>query len=271
MSSGIARPNPHQIQAFAHTVREGSVSAAARKLGVTQGAISQHLKKLERVSGAQLFFHTRDGVQLTRTGEQIYALADDFLAAEQLIAEKLLDLSLLRSGTLSVIANAPQPAMSIIARFSADLPDVQIDFALVDWTTAMRMLDDRLVDVGIVTAPRRNAAFVSAEIAETRYVLYMRTDHPKAVQSSVSLAELIGERIILPEKGSLTQRVISRALETHGLRLAHVTTMRTFPLIKDAIQLGIGVGPFLENSTTERDGLIAIPIVELDEVYPISV
>ena len=48
------RVNPHQFKAFAHVVREGSISSAARKLGVSQSAVTQHVSKLESAVGARL-------------------------------------------------------------------------------------------------------------------------------------------------------------------------------------------------------------------------
>jgi DNA-binding transcriptional LysR family regulator len=265
------RPNTHQIQAFAHTVREGSVSAAARVLGVTQGAISQHLKKLERASGTQLLVFTRDGVELTRTGFELFGLADSYLAAERMIAEKLGDLTQMYSGNLSLIANASEPAMSIVSRFCDAFPGVRIDFSLVDWTTALEMLKSRTVDVGVVASPRQTADFVSTEIARLRYVLYMRADHALARRRSVSLADLRHERLILPEDGSLTQRVMDAAMAQEGIRFERIMTMRTFPLIKDAIRHGIGVGPFLERSVSFDEGLVGLPIDELTEAHPIKV
>lgn len=264
------RPSPYQIQAFAHTVREGSVSAAARKLGVTQSAVSQQLKKLELSTGAKLLIQSRDGMGLTRSGEELYALADGYLAAEQMIAEKCSDLAHLRNGNLSIIANAPQPAMSVIARFCDEFPGVQVNFSLCDWTTATRMLNARTVDVGIVTAPKESAEFVSTEITQVRYALHMRADHRLAKRAQVTLEDMARERVILPEEGSLTQRVVTKALNKHGVTFPRLISMTSFPVMKDAILQGIGVGPFLANSTTSDDGLVAVPIKEISEAFPIK-
>ena len=59
------RPNHHQFIAFAYVVREGSFSAAAKRLGVTQSTITQHVAKLEKQVGAPLLLRTRDGITLT--------------------------------------------------------------------------------------------------------------------------------------------------------------------------------------------------------------
>ena len=269
MSPSPRRPSPYQISAFAHTVREGGVSAAARKLGVTQSAVSQHLQKLERSVGNKLVIQTGDGLTLTKTGQELYDLADRYLNAEKVILEKFGDYAQLQRGNLSIIANAPQPTLRLISRYSQLYPDVAIEFAQYDWTSAMRLLRSRTIDIGIVAIPTEAPEFVSYELERLRYVLYVRTDHPLAGQKQVSLKELMNERFILPETGSLTQRVVRKALDLHGIEIHRITKMTTFPLIKDAILQGVGVGPFLEKSATSDEGLVSLPIKEMPEEYPI--
>lgn len=269
MKHSANRPSPHQISAFAHTVREGSVTAAARKLGVTQSAVSQHLSKLERQVGQGLMRLTSDGPELTRTGRELFELADRYLSAEQLIAEKFSDFAQLRRAHLQVIANAPYPALKLIGAYSDRHPDVSVDFTLYDWTTAMRLLRERVADVGIIAAPRHSDEFVIIELMRARYVLYVNANHRLAGRDRVSFSEITGDRVLLPEEGSLTRRLVNRALKGAGLRLSHVMTTTTFPVMKDAILEGVGIGPFLEMSGSLDPGLHRLTIDEMPEALPI--
>ena len=82
------------------------------------------------------------------------------LNAEQLIAEKFSDFEQLRRGHLKIIANAPQPALRLIAEYSEQIPQDSIDFTLYDRTTATRMLRDRAADVAIIAL--RNGRQISS-------------------------------------------------------------------------------------------------------------
>ena len=62
------RANHHQFVAFAYVVREGSFSAAATRLGVTQSAVTQQVAKLKKQVGTQLLLRGREGIARTRTG-----------------------------------------------------------------------------------------------------------------------------------------------------------------------------------------------------------
>lgn len=128
----MRRSTPFQLTAFSYVVREGSVTEAARKLGVSQSAVTQHLQKLEASVGAKLITRSRDGQALTRTGQDIFALAERHVSLERLIAERLAGYAALDRGHLTIIANAPVPALSLIARFNRQWPNVQVDFTLYE-------------------------------------------------------------------------------------------------------------------------------------------
>ncbi len=261
------RPNSHQFAAFAYSVREGTLSRAATRLGVTQSAITQHLNNLERIIGTRLLVRRRDGVELTRAGQVFYELADRLVTLDTLITEKIEGYRDLGTGHLSIIANAPRPALGFIAEYKARYPDVEIEFTLYDWTRAMRLLRDRQVDLAIVTEPEKLDAFVSHPVGGARYKLYMRPDHPLAAGGAVSLAQLARETVLLPEEGSFTERVVTRKLDAMGLSLNRRVRTTTFPLMQEAILHGVGVGLFLDDSQHPSTDLVALDVAEMPETY----
>ncbi|MEL6735108.1 MAG: LysR family transcriptional regulator, partial [Pseudomonadota bacterium] len=200
------RPNHHQFVAFAYVVREGSFSAAASELGVTQSTVTQHVAKLEQNVGAQLLWRRRDGVEVTPTGQALYDLADRLVSVETAIGERLEGFASMKEGRIKVIANAPQPALGIINRFHEAFPAIHIDFGLHDWTTATTMIRDRLADVGLITDPPQNDEWERHRLMKTRYVAYQSSADRRLSGPTTSLAELATHSLILPEKGSLTQK-----------------------------------------------------------------
>lgn len=261
------RTNPYQITAFAHVAREGSFSAAAEKLNVSQSAISQHLSKLEQTLGAKLLIRDRDGFSLTTTGSDFYDLADRFVTLDRLIDEKISRYSQMERGHISVIANAPLPALRHIALFNQFYPDVNIDFTLYDWTTATSLLRQRKADIAFITEPPRSDDWLYHKVATVKYVLYVPKGHHLEKRKSVSLADLWNEALLLPEKGSLTEREVSQALNKHNVSIRRTIKTTTFPVMKEAILHGVGVGIFLDNSTTQEHTLVSIPIREMSKIY----
>lgn len=259
------RPNHHQFEAFAYVVREGSFSAAATRLGVTQSTITQHIAKLEKSVGTLLLLRGRDGVELTPTGQEFYDLADRMVALDAEVSERLEGFNAMREGRLKVIGNAPQPALKIIARFRQRFPDIRVDFGLHDWTTATAMIRNRLADVGLITDAPEHENWERIHIERSQYVLYCLVDHPFARRREVSLGELRHETLIVPEKGSLTQRLLNQVCADHGITLTRTVTMTTFPLMCEAVLQGIGVALFLRNSSLIQENIAQVAIREMPD------
>lgn len=257
----------YQMRSFAHVVRAGSISEAARVMGVSQSAVSQHLAKLEATIGAQILIRQRDGVTLTQAGHDLFPLADKFTSLDEQIEEHLRGHANLDHGHLTIIANAPQPALTLIQRYAEQFPNVSIDFTLFDWGSAMQRVRERRVDIAIITQPDISGDLYSEPLMAARYVLYARTDHVLAQRDQISLSDIRPYTLILPEKGSLTQRVISRALADQRIVPSRLITMTTFPVMKEAILQGVGLGFFLEASSVAEPRLKEIPVVELDQTY----
>ncbi|WP_413992270.1 LysR family transcriptional regulator [Labrys okinawensis] len=253
-----------QITAFTEVFRQRSVSEAAAALGVTQSAVTQQLAKLEQRIGSALFVRYRSGLQPTKVAQELFALTDRIDVIEKLVAEKISAYSSLSDGHLSIIANAPRPAMPIIARFKVRYPGVKVTFTLLNWTITMQRLEARDVDIAIVTEPNDIAGTFKSELTRTRLVAMLRSEHSLASRKNLTLAELANEVMILPEEGSLTQRELLRASSLVGVRFSNVIQATTYPVMKEAVLHGLGIGIFLEDSVFPSSEIVSKPVVELD-------
>ena len=261
------RPNHHQFIAFAYVVREGSFSSAAARMGVTQSTITQHIGNLEKAVGTLLLLRGRDGVELTPAGQEFYDLADRMVALEAEVSERLEGFSSMKNGRLNVIGNAPQPALRIIAKFRQRFPDIQVNFSLYDWTTATNMLRARLADVGFVTDPPVSDLWERVFVESADYVLYCPVGHHLSGRETISLGDLCSETLIVPEKGSLTRKLLEDTCRKHQIALKRMVTMTTFPLMYEAVLQGVGVAIFLRDSSLIKTAAIEIPIREFDRQY----
>ncbi len=261
------RRNHLALMAFAQIVREGSFSRAADAMGITQSAVTQHVHKLERQIGEKLIRRGQAGPELTSAGRALHELADRLLTLDKVIAEKMESHRDLAQGRLTIIANAPLPALRLIGAYSAAYPEVQFDFTLKDWSTAMRLLRERRADIGVVTAPEPSDNWQCHVLERPRYVAYMRRGDFLAEAPALSLAQILKRRLLLPEQGSLTRRVVCARLEALGLEPGRSMTTTSFPLMKEAVLHGVGVGIFLEDSTVSNEGLVMRPISDLPERF----
>lgn len=259
--------NHHQVTAFTYACREGSFSRAAKRIGVTQSSITQHVAKLEKTMGTLLFVRRRDGLELTSAGRDLFALTDQLTALEQQVQEKVQEFGALQDGHLRIIANAPRPILPMIAAYNRLYPNVRIDFTLFDWTSAMSLLRDFGVDIALITNPTLGDQLFSMPVGETSYKAHLPVHHTLAGRDRLFLRDLVNETIILPEQGSLTLRVFQDAERRSGVNLSHIIRTTTFPVVQEAVLHGAGIGILLDNSLYPSTDIETIAIAEMPDTY----
>ncbi|WP_177494602.1 transcriptional regulator GcvA [Pseudomonas sp. H9] len=115
------------LRAFTETGRLGSLKAAAERLGVTPGAVSQQIRVLEERLGVALFVRAHHGVYLTEAGARVHAnLMRGFELIENAYAT-LENLSVEKSLTISTVPSfAATWLVPRIGRFSALHPQIEV-------------------------------------------------------------------------------------------------------------------------------------------------
>jgi molybdate transport repressor ModE-like protein len=163
-------------------VEEGSLAAAARKLGYSQPAVSQQIASLERLVGARLVERQtgRRAVTLTEAGRRVLRHGGAMLARAQAADAELRALGegalgTLRLGTIPSIGARIVPEM--LRRFATRVSGIDVDLVEDAW-------DDRLLDrleagnldLTFGFLPLREGPFACAEILRDPYVLLVARD-----------------------------------------------------------------------------------------------
>lgn len=254
------KSSPAQLAAFTQAARDRSFSDAARALGVTQSAVTQHVAALEKRMGQQLFIRRRGGLELTRAASELFEITDRMIMLQSLAEERIGAFGDLETGQLQIIANSPRPALPLIAQFNSKFPQIEVSFTLVSWTEAVRRLADHDVDAAIISAPPDDGDLVSFDLNRSRFVAYMRADDPLANKQEVSLAEVADRGLILPEEGSLTQKTVRDFASKKLIDLGPVLQTTTFPVVQEAVLHKAGIGVMLENSLFPHPMIRQTPI-----------
>jgi DNA-binding transcriptional LysR family regulator len=115
------------LRSFATAARSGSLNRAAQALGLTQPAVSQQLRRLERATGRVLLKRTTRGVALTADGQAILRYADRILALTSELTQAVASdaRGTFRAGLLEdVVASG---LTDVLADFAAVHPDARLD------------------------------------------------------------------------------------------------------------------------------------------------
>jgi DNA-binding transcriptional LysR family regulator len=138
---------------FRTVARAGALGAAARELGWTQPAVSQHLRQLEREAGCTLLLRGPRGVRPTEAGTLLLARADAIAAQLDMAEEELAGVAALRRGRVRLAAFPSASATLVpraLARLSRDSPGIDVALTEAEPPEALTLLTDGQVDLALV-------------------------------------------------------------------------------------------------------------------------
>jgi DNA-binding transcriptional LysR family regulator len=148
------RLNIDLLRNFVAIAEAHSLSRAAKKVGRTQAALSQQVKKLEAEVHQALMIRGGRGITLTAHGERLFEHAQNILRTHDEAVGELLGVSLsgqLRIGCPEDYANAFLPPL--LRNFSHQHPQVLIEVVCAPTTRLLESLKAQLLDIAIVSEP----------------------------------------------------------------------------------------------------------------------
>jgi len=187
----------NQLQAFVLVARLGSLTAAARSLGVTEPAVAAALAALRRQFGDPLVERGPGGMVLTAGGRRLVQIASQMVAlaveAEEAIRQANGAPERLRVVADASVAESSGPAL--LDAFSARAGAVEVSLAVVQAGDMATLLLERLVDVAL--GPRLAAddapELESVPLLRPRLVVVAAPTHPLARRQSVGPRDVAGQ------------------------------------------------------------------------------
>ena len=180
---------------FVEIVESGSLTAASKKLFIAQPALSNQLKALEKEMGAVLIERNSRHQKLTDAGRIFYERAKGILLLESSMAKEIGDCEKGEIGTLKVatIPSAEYTMLTeILPDFEKKYPRVRYEFYEKESDYILHLLEDGVVDIGIIRTPCRITPEMDAfYISDENLVLAYREDvFPMPDKESILLEEL---------------------------------------------------------------------------------
>lgn len=191
--------NVRQLEIFCSVMETGSVSDAARLLGVSQPAVSKALRLMQHETGLVLFRRVGSSLHPSSEADQIYARARGLLADIDRLGEYVTELRDLHAGRLRVATLATLGTTFIpgaVSRLRERRPQVEVEVQALPSRQVVDLLVRNEVDVGVFHEPADDPKVRTEEICETELVCVLPRDHPLAERKHIEAADLAGENLI---------------------------------------------------------------------------
>jgi len=247
----------NHLRTFREVVRERSFTAAARRLFLTQPAVSQQVKALETEVGERLLERTGRDVRPTRAGailleaaERVFALLDDASARIVQAKEDGEGTVTIACGDTVALYLLPPVLSDLRTRFPK--ADVHVRNHGSVETTALVLAGD--ADLGVATKPERlDDALESAPLLEELLVLALPPGHRLAATGPATIAELDGESAVLLAPAAVTRAVIDEGLRAAGVRLTPAMESGNLEVVKAYVARGFGLSILPAMAVTDDD------------------
>ena len=192
------------LRYFLEIAREGSMTAAAEVLHVSQSALSRQMKELEEELGKKLFRRGSRSVSLTDEGVLLRRRAEDILDMVDKTAEEFRTIDDLQGGDV-YLGCAESHLMAHIARrikaFKTRYPLFRYHIVSGDRTVVLDRLDRGLLDFGVVVEMPDLDRYQYLELPGTdTWGVVMPADHPLTKKQTVRVNDLLGEELICSEQ-----------------------------------------------------------------------
>jgi DNA-binding transcriptional LysR family regulator len=209
------------LRAFDAVLREGSVTAAAERLGLSQPALSNALSRLRRLLGDPLFMRTPGGMRPTPFAQQ---LAAPVRQALDLIYTTLLrqpgfdprtsqrSFRLQLSDVGEIVFLPP-----LLERLQRDAPGVRIETQHLPQDEVSEALASGEIDLAVGFLPELFAGVVQKRLFRDRYVCLVRADHPR-IGSRLTLAQFLAATHVLVSSRGSAHEIVEQTLRNKGLQ-----------------------------------------------------
>ena len=229
---------------FADLVETKSFSKAAKLNGITQSAVSQQARSMERQFKALLIDRSQKQFQLTREGLRVYETSKDILNHFEKLQSELLEMKKIISGTIrisTIYSIGLHELPPYIKAFLQTYPAVN---CRVEYRRSNLVYEDILhnsVDFGLVAFPQKVRQIEAIPFREDQLVLITHPQHPLAKLEQIEMKQLMGHKFIGFDPDIPTRKAVDLILRDHKLEIETVMEFDNIETVKRAVEIDAGV------------------------------
>jgi LysR family transcriptional activator of nhaA len=239
--------NYHHLYYFWVVAHEGSISAATRKLNLTQPTISAQLRQLEESLGEKLFEKSGRGLMLTEAGRIALRYADEIFALGRELGDTLRDRPTGRPVrvTIGVADVVPKLIAYRVLRAAFDTgTEIEMVCREASSEELLRLLGQHDVDLVLTDAPTAAAPLRAYNhlLGESGTTFFAAPSLAVAARKQFPRS-LDGAPLLLPGEGTQLRRALELWLDATGIQPKRVGAFDDLALMTDFGRAGVGIFP----------------------------
>jgi DNA-binding transcriptional LysR family regulator len=246
---------------FSDLVESQSFSRAAKLNGITQSAVSQQLRAMEKHFNVLIVDRSQKQFRLTREGAKLYESAKELLHMYEKLTSELQEMKKVISGTIhisTIYSIGLHELPPYVKEFLQEFPSVNVR---VEYRRSNLVYEDVLhnaVDLGLVAYPNKIRQLEVIPFQEDHLVVICSPNHPLARQKQVEIKDLAEHRFIGFEQDIPTRKATDQFFKEVKLDIEPVMEFDNIETVKRAVEIdaGISIVPSTTVLQEVKQGLI---------------
>ena len=234
---------------FKEVAEVGNITAAAQALYISQSAVSQSIKQLERDLQTRLFARNSRGVTLTAEGQMLYEYVRSAMGLLETGEEKLSQTRELQMGQLVIGASdtvTSQFLLPYLDSFHKQHPAIHIQIVSGRSHKVLGLLRSGKVDIAFASTPSDTSSLDIYPCFNTHSIFVAGAEYPCDFDHIYSLDEIAAFPLILLERKASRRLYLERYFLQNGLRLNPEIELGASSLLVDLAAIGFGVAGVTE-------------------------
>lgn len=238
--------NYELYKVFYHVASSLSFSEASKQLFISQSAVSQSIKTLEKKLEQTLFIRSTKKVQLTPAGQVLLKHIEPAMNLIQRGENQLLDSKSLGLGQLHIGASDTICRYFLVPyfkRFHKQFPNVPIKVTNATSLACVDLLEQGKVDMIVTNFPntRLNHSYIQKTVCQFQDVFIANSAYFNLKQQELSLTELNQYPILMLDRKCTTSEFLHNLFLQHQLELIPEIELSSNDLLIDLARIGLGV------------------------------
>lgn len=254
--------NYELYKVFYYVASTLSFSEASKQLFISQSAVSQSIKALEKKLDQTLFIRSTKKVQLTPEGEILLRHVEPAMnlikRGEAQIMDAVSTGGQLRIGASDTICR--YFLVPYLERFHKEFPNIHIKVTNQTSLNCVDLLENGQVDLIVTNYPNTNLGSLSAvkKIKNFNDVFIANEDFKKLKGRKLSFKELLEEPILMLDRKSTTSEFLHNLFQQHQLDLVPEIELSSNDLLIDLARIGLGIAFIPDYCVPDSDDLFIV-------------
>ncbi|MBE5962115.1 MAG: LysR family transcriptional regulator [Lachnospiraceae bacterium] len=258
--------NLEYYRIFYYVAKFGSITGAANELCISQPAVSQAVRLLEKNIGAALFVRNPKGVRLTKEGDVLYSYVkagyEQILEGEHRL-KKMLNLE---CGEIQIGASDMTLQfylLPFLEKFHMQYPDIKVRVTNGPTPETIRYLKEGTIDFGIVSGPLEKSEELEMKpVREIEDVFVAGSRFESLKGQELSFSDITSLPLISLEKNTSTRKFIDLFLKKNEVKIVPEFELATSDMIVQFALRNLGIGLVVKD--------FAKPYLESGELFTLS-